>query len=152
MKKSSILYSGRALFVALLGLAFTACCACRQGSPKLANSEVDDWQLSEFQAEAVEPAQAVTLSFDPEKKMLYGKAPCNNFFSSYTLLDSKKENIQFGVGGATRKFCPNAQVEDAFVRALPSVVRLQIEGDKLLMLNAEWELVALLAAAPKRAE
>lgn len=148
MRKNNILSTS---CIVLLGILLTACCACRKGSPTLANLEVDDWRLIEFRSEAVVQEQSIVLTFDPEKKMIHGKAPCNNFFSNYTLLDSKTANIQIGAGGATRKFCLNAAVEEGFVRMLPQVTRLQIEGDKLLMINAQGELVALLMAIPKTA-
>lgn len=131
---------------------FTACCACRKGSPEIANLEQDNWRLIEFRGEAVPTDKAVTLTFDAGKKTIYGKAPCNNFFAGYSLFEDAEHNIEIANAGATRKFCPDTEIEDGFTRELTEVKRLKIEGERLLMLDAEGDLVALLMAVPKTAE
>lgn len=147
MKKSLTLAA-----VAVAAVFFTACCSCRKGSPKIANLETDNWRLIEFQGEAVPTDKAVTLTFDPEKKMIYGQAPCNNFFASYSLFEEAGHNIDISNAGATRKFCPDTEIEDGFTREMSNVKRLKIESDRLLMLDGEGNLVALLMAVPKTAE
>lgn len=137
--------------IALSAVILSSCCACRKGSPKIANLEADDWRLIEFRGEEVPTDKAVTLTFDPEKKMIYGQAPCNNFFAGYSLFKDAEHNIEIGNAGATRKFCPDTEIEDGFTRELSSIKRLKIEGERLLMLNAEGDLVALLTAVPKTA-
>ena len=46
----------------------------------------------------------------------------------------------------------DTEIEDGFTRELTGIKRLKIEGDRLLMLDAEGNLVALLTAVPKTAE
>ncbi|WP_298065121.1 META domain-containing protein [uncultured Rikenella sp.] len=138
--------------LALTAVVMGSCCACRKGSPKIANLETDDWKLIEFRGEAVPSDKAVTLTFDPEKKMIYGQAPCNNFFAGYSLFKDAEHNIEIANAGATRKFCPDTEIEDGFTRELTNIKRLKIEGGRLLMLNAEGDLVALLTAVPRTAE
>lgn len=138
--------------VALAAVFVTSCCACRKGSPKIANLEADNWRLIEFMGEAVPAEKAVTLTFDPEKKTIYGQAPCNNFFAGYSLFKEPEHNITIANAGATRKFCPDTEIEDGFVRQLTNITRLKIEGERLLMLDAEGNMVALLQAVPKTAE
>lgn len=138
--------------IGLAAVLLSACCACRKGSPKIANLEADNWKLIEFLGEAVPNDKAVTLTFDPEKKMIYGQAPCNNFFAGYSLFKEAEHNISIGNAGATRKFCPDTEIEDGFVRQLSNITRLKIEGERLLMLDAQGNLVALLTAVPKTAE
>lgn len=138
--------------IALSAIILSSCCACRKGSPKIANLEADNWKLIEFQGQAVPTDKAVTLTFDPEKKMIYGQAPCNNFFAGYSLFKDAEHNIEISNAGATRKFCPDTEIEDGFTRELSNIKRLKIEGERLLMLNAGGDLVALLTAVPKTAE
>lgn len=147
MKKTCLLAA-----VALAAAGLSSCCACRKGSPKIANLEADNWRLIEFQGEAVPTNKAVTLTFDPEKKMIYGQAPCNNFFAGYSLFKDAEHNIEIGNAGATRKYCPDTEIEDGFTRELTNIKRLKIEGERLLMLDAGGNLVALLTAVPKTAE
>lgn len=137
--------------IALSAVILSSCCACRKGSPKIANLEADNWKLIEFQGQAVPTDKAVTLTFDPEKKMIYGQAPCNNFFAGYSLFKDAEHNIEISNAGATRKFCPDTEIEDGFTRELSNIKRLKIEGERLLMLNAGGDLVALLTAVPKTA-
>lgn len=137
--------------IALSAVILSSCCACRKSSPKIANLEADNWKLIEFQGQAVPTDKAVTLTFDPEKKMIYGQAPCNNFFAGYSLFKDAEHNIEISNAGATRKFCPDTEIEDGFTRELSNIKRLKIEGERLLMLNAGGDLVALLTAVPKTA-
>lgn len=145
MKKKSFVWTA----VALASVLFTACCACRKGSPKIANLEADSWRLIEFRGEAVPTDKAITLTFDAEKKTIYGQAPCNNFFAGYSLFKDAEHNIEIANVGATRMYCPDTEIEDGFTRELGQVKRLKIEGGRLLMLNGEGDLVALLTAVPK---
>lgn len=137
--------------IALSAVILSSCCACRKGSPKIANLEADNWKLIEFQGQAVPTDKAVILTFDPEKKMIYGQAPCNNFFAGYSLFKDADHNIEISNAGVTRKFCPDTEIEDGFTRELSNIKRLKIEGERLLMLNAGGDLVALLTAVPKTA-
>lgn len=129
----------------LVAIIFTACCACRKGSPIIGNLEKSEWKLIELNDKAT-PESGIKIRFDANEKMIYGTAPCNNFFGGYSLYEDKVQNIKIGNVGATRKFCPDSQVEDAFTQAISSVTLVKIEGDALLMLNAEGKIVAILEA------
>lgn len=131
-------------------LILSSCCACRKGSPKVENLEQDSWKLIELTGKPVvasEGSNEVVLTFNGAEKMIYGKAPCNNFFASYSLF-KEANNIEIGPIGATRMACPDMELEMQFTTALSKVVRVKIEGGKLLMLDAEGELMALLEAVP----
>ncbi len=138
--------------VVLAAVVLSSCCACRKGSPKIANLEADNWRLIEFRGEAVPTDKAVTLTFDAEKKMIYGQAPCNNFFAGYSLFKDAEHNIEISNAGATRMFCPDTEIENGFTRELSNIKRLKIEGERLLMLDADGNLVALLTAVPRTAQ
>lgn len=138
--------------VVLAAVVLSSCCACRKGSLKIANLEADNWRLIEFRGEAVPTDKAVTLTFDAEKKMIYGQAPCNNFFASYSLFKDAEHNIEISNAGATRMFCPDTEIENGFTRELSNIKRLKIEGERLLLLDADGNLVALLTAVPRTAQ
>lgn len=138
--------------VGAAAVLLSACCACRKGSPKIANLEADDWRLIEFLGESVPAEKAVTLTFDAAQKTIYGQAPCNNFFAGYSLYEDAKHNIDITNAGATRMYCPNTEIEDGFVRRLTDIKRLKFEGGRLLMLDGDGNLVALLQAVPRTAK
>lgn len=133
------------LFVSLLAIGFSSCCACRKGSPVVGNLENATWTLVEFQGKAVQNSP-ITLHFNAQDKMIYGTAPCNNFFAGYTLL-SQENNIQIHNVGASLMMCPDMDLEGAFTRDLGTVARVKLEGDNLLLLNGEGNLVAILERA-----
>lgn len=125
-------------------LFLSSCCDCLKGSPKIGELEAAVWTLIEFDNSPVENSQ-ISLRFDAKEKMIYGSAPCNNFFAGYSLFEGNRDNIKIGVGGATRKACPDMTLELAFTSKLSSVVTLKIEGEHIMMINGEGSLVAILA-------
>lgn len=77
-----------------------------------------------------------------EKDGVNGSAGCNSYFGSYTQ-DGQK--LTFGELGSTMMYCEEAmEQETAFLKALSSVARYQIEDGKLLLLdNAGQTLITL---------
>lgn len=128
-----------------VGVLVSSCCSCRKASPKMANLEEASWKLIEYQGQAVPSDKAVTLTFDPQKKMVYGKAPCNNFFGGYTLTDGKDSNISFAGMGSTRMFCPDTEIEDGLTRSMSDITRVKMDGNNLLLLDGNGNMVALFA-------
>lgn len=138
-------YAIISVFVLMLsGVGFSSCCACRQGSPKIGELENATWRLIELKLNPIEDSR-ITVRFDGTTKMIYGEAPCNNFFASYSLT-TEKDNIVVGAVGATRKACPEMDLEMEFTGVLGSVVRVKTEGDHLLMIDGQGALVAVLIA------
>lgn len=131
--------------LALVLFIITSCCACRQGSPIIGNLEKSEWKLIELNDKAT-PESGITLRFDANEKMMYGTAPCNNFFGGYSLYQDKVQNIKISNVGATRKFCPDSQLEDTFTQMVTNVTLVKIEGDSLIMLSSEGKIVAILEA------
>ncbi|CDN31321.1 hypothetical protein BN938_1227 [Mucinivorans hirudinis] len=124
-----------------ISIVFTACCTCRKGSPVVGNLEKRGWELVELYGKPI-TASGISLRFDAADKMIYGTAPCNNFFGGYSLFD--KGSIEIKNVGSTMKMCPDSQDEDKFVQALHAVVNLKIEGEFLLLLDEKGEMVAVL--------
>ncbi len=142
MKKQLINLS---LFLFLV-VTLTGCCSyCGPTSTKITDLEMGSWRVIEINQTAIEDSQ-ITLTFDPEEKVVYGTAPCNNFFASYTLFKAKgtERNIEFKNGGGTMRLCPDTELEEAVTRALPTVSRVKLEGENLLLIDSSEELVAVL--------
>lgn len=129
----------------IIALAMTSCCACRQGSPKIGQLEDSKWRLTELDGKQVAKEQSVVLTFNANEKMIYGEAPCNNFFAGYSTVKGETNNIAIGHAGATRKFCPDSEIEDKFVMQLSNIVTIKVESNNLLLLNNEGDLIGILS-------
>lgn len=126
----------------VLSLTISSCCACRKGSPQIGKLENATWKLIELNLDPIENS-GITLTFDPEKKMIYGTAPCNNFFGGYSLFEAQ-DNIKIGNIGSTRKACQEMAVENKFTAQLSDIVRVKIEDNYLMLINSQGALVAVL--------
>ncbi len=145
MKKPKI----QLLILPILSLfvILTSCCApCGKSAPKIGTLEESSWRLVELNGKAIENS-TITLTFNAEEKMVYGTAPCNNFFGSYKLFEAKgtERNIQFANIGATRKLCPDVDmsIEEDLARDLHSVKRAKLEDDNVIFVNPEEKSVAV---------
>lgn len=138
MKKTVII----ALMFTVLSLTISSCCACRKGSPQIGKLENATWKLIELNLDPIENS-GITLTFDPEKKMIYGTAPCNNFFGGYSLFEAQ-DNIKIGNIGSTRKACQEMAVENKFTAQLSDIVMVKIEDNYLMLINSQGALVAVL--------
>lgn len=131
-----------ALAVLALSVTISSCCACRKGSPQIGKLENATWRLIELNLNPIENS-GITLRLDPNEKMIYGTAPCNNFFGGYSILE-EKDNIKIGNIGSTRKACQGMELENKFTAQLSEIVRVKIEDDYLMMINSQGALVAVL--------
>jgi heat shock protein HslJ len=83
--------------------------------------------------EVAEPTK-VTIAFDIDKSGVAGSAGCNRYFGSFTLTG---EGLSFGPGmGSTMMACEdNAMAaERAFLSAMTTVDRFDIDADGALLL------------------
>lgn len=131
------------LMMLIVAISMVSCCACRNGSPKIGQLEATKWRLVEFGGKTVPAEKSIVLTFNGKEKMIYGDAPCNNFFASYATKEGETNNIAISKSGATRMFCPDSEVEDAFVRQLESIVTVKVEADNILLINANGDLIAI---------
>jgi heat shock protein HslJ len=80
---------------------------------------------------------------------LNGAAGCNNYTASYEV---NGENINIGPAGATRKFCPEPEgvmeQEAAYLAALETADRFEIENDRMDMYTEEGSRVGTLKLIP----
>ena len=95
-----------------------------------------EWRLVELDGRTdplAAGAKPVTLRFD-EGSRAVGFAGCNQYFSSYTI---RGDSITFGAVGATRMACSEGMdVEQAYLGALPRVVRFTIADSTLTFFSA----------------
>ncbi len=133
-------------FLLFFSTILHSCCSpCRASSPVIGELESGSWKLIEVNLNPVEESE-IFVTFNAEEKTISGTAPCNSFFASYTLFNARglERNIEFKNGGATMRMCPDSEQEEAFVRVLPSVYRVKLEGKSLLMIDSQERLVAVL--------
>lgn len=131
------------LFLAMAVCTVSCCIPCFLASPLIGDLENYTWRLVEFQGTAIRNSN-ITMRFDPNEKMVYGTADCNNFFGGYVLYDDFLHNIKFQNMGSTRKYCPNSELEELFVSSLARVVDVKMEGDNMLFIDDRGELLSIL--------
>jgi heat shock protein HslJ len=88
----------------------------------------------------------ITAVFGDDGKVA-GSAGCNNYTASYALQDTA---ITFGSAATTRKMCDQPdgimEQESAFLAALESAAGYQIEGDVLMLTDADGVRLAAFTA------
>ena len=77
--------------------------------------------------------------FSLDGKQIFGTGACNRFFGGYEL--SENDGIEIGPMGMTKMYCPNIDLEDAFVRALDEADAYSVKGD-VLTLSKEGKALA----------
>lgn len=88
------------------------------------------WMLESMNGERIDTmyltsGNAISLNFADSSKM-NGKAPCNSYFSAYTL---SGQNISFGAIGATRMACDNLDMEQRYFAFLGGVTRYSLSNN-----------------------
>ena len=118
------------------------CCACRKGKNNLPLVGTQ-WHLVKLVERELNlsPEQFVfTFSKDGA---FGGVGACNRMMGDYTT--TEKGAMTFGPVAATRRMCPDAELEGRFSQVLESVTHYEIDGDMLLLLS-KGELRAVLQA------
>lgn len=107
------------------------------------------WALRTINGAAVPEAAAITAQFDGTR--VAGSAGCNRYTASYT---RDGESLAMGMAAATRMFCGQPGVmerEAAFLAALASVVRYEVRGGDLALMDAEGNDVLVFAGQSEAA-
>lgn len=92
------------------------------------------WMLESMNGERIDTmyltsGNAISLNFADSSKM-NGKAPCNSYFSAYTI---SGQNISFGAIGATRMACDNLDMEQRYFAFLGGVTRYSLSSNSLTL-------------------
>lgn len=134
------------IIVAVVAFALaTGCCACRKGKNNLPLVGTE-WHLVKMMERElnISPEQFVfTFSKDGA---FGGVGACNRMMGDYTV--TEKGAMTFGPVAATRRMCPDAELETRFTQVLESVTHYEVDGDMLLLLSKS-ELRAVLQAVSK---
>ena len=106
------------------------------------------WVLKELpgaSADAADGEERPHLRFDSEGGRVSGFGGCNLFFGEYDA--SESGGLRFGPIASTRRYCPAADWETIFLRALQRTDSYRLADEELRLLNADGELIARFKAA-----
>ncbi|MDH5412580.1 MAG: DUF4377 domain-containing protein [Flavobacteriaceae bacterium] len=83
-------------------------------------------------------AKSPTLIIDTESKKISGNAGCNKYGASYTI---DGNIINFETPFATKMYCTNMKIEDAFFDCLSKTVYYKLDNKNLQLFSKEEELL-----------
>jgi len=106
------------------------------------------WHLVSFRGEEIQPKEAKTerphIEFS-EDLTLIGYTGCNNLRGGYTLEDGLK--IKFSKLISTKKFCPEMETENEFLKTLNVAASYAFEDHALVMYDSEHQRLAQFKVA-----
>jgi heat shock protein HslJ len=137
MKRAILFFSILLLVAVTLG----GCCPCRKRS-KLEKPLVGtQWQLVQIMGREVTPeGDSYTLMLH-DNGTITGAGDCNRITATYTMTPSR--SLVISNFGATRRLCPNPELENAYYDMLESVTHYEMDGDNMLLLS-NGTLVAIM--------
>ena len=122
-----------------------------QSAPPVATLEDTQWQLETLSGKPA-PLGAgdkpIDLKFMPGEERAVGFSGCNRYFGSYSLEGDAAESNPLTLGplaGTMMACTEGGDVERDFLNVLAAITAYRIEGNTLLLLNAE-EVVASFSA------
>lgn len=101
----------------------------------------DIWVLERLNEEVLKTGADTELSERPRLEIHVGEMKyngtdgCNNYFGG--IIEISEVTLRFGIGAGTRRMCPDMQIADAYNRTLADVGRYKVEGQKLLLFDAD---------------
>ena len=136
--KRTILFS---ITLLISALAIVGCCDCRKRS-KLEKPLVGTtWQLVQLMGrEVAAEGDSFTLCFS-ENGTAAGAGDCNRITATYTITPSR--SFVISNLGATRRLCPNPDLENAYYDMLESVTHYEMDAENMLLLS-NGTLVAIM--------
>lgn len=99
----------------------------------------DIWGLKVMNGKAIDASKGMILEMNTKEMTFSGNASCNNMFG--TLESKSATEIEFLNVGATRKMCPEMNIESEYLNTLKEVKSFQLKGLRLLFLNQNGEIV-----------
>lgn len=128
-----------AFLLAVVGGSAVSCCSACRGARVVPVSGTE-WALIELSGGIVErQGERLTLTLGTDGRVA-GTGDCNRFFGGYTYDEAGRIAIT-GLG-STRRMCPDQAVEDAYFRALQGAATFSVDGDFLLLRDADGTLLA----------
>jgi heat shock protein HslJ len=129
-----------ALLLAVAGAGAVSCCSVCRGARVIPVSGTR-WALIELNDRVVDrgDTERLTLTLGEDGRVA-GMGGCNRFFGTYSFDATGRFSVS-GLG-STRAMCPDQALEDDYFRALQAVTSFRIDGDFLLLRNADDRLIA----------
>lgn len=86
-----------------------------------------------------QPFRNAVLELNPTEGKYQGNAGCNRFFGTFQI--DSAGNWEVSAPGATRKLCPDMEVEQALLSKLPQANKAVRKGLELVLLQDDTELL-----------
>lgn len=127
----------------LMAITLTSCCDCRKLSklqkPLLGTS----WQLVQIMGrDVVAEGESYTLMFH-DNGSVSGQGDCNLITAIFKT--TEKRSLDIDQIGSTRRLCPDAAGEQAYIDMLDRVTHYEMDGDMMILLS-NGTLVAIMKA------
>ena len=135
------------LLMALLasGLMMTSC-----GSTQKTTSVADlagEWEIVEVGNKPVSAEETPFLGFNVNEGQLYGNTGCNSLMATIVMSKNAGE-LSFDAVGSTKRMCADMATEDAILQALGVVKKFALEGERLMLNNADGKELMELKKKP----
>ncbi len=135
----------RGLFLILFALGLVSCCACRRGQKVIDKPLMaTQWTLVELHGQQIRAEDNYYIILDEREGQFNGRGDCNSLIGSYEL--GEKGMIKLVGLARTNALCPDQAGEDKFFGTLGDVTNYDVDGNLLLLFNADSELIAVMAA------
>ena len=120
------------------------------GSTKKAATVADlagEWEVMEVDNKPVSAEETPFLGFNVSEGQLYGNTGCNSLMATIKVSESTGE-LSFDAVGSTKRMCADMATEDAILQALGAVKGFTLEGEKLVLNNADGNELMELKKKP----
>jgi len=120
-------------------MAVMACLVACKSKPIGGQLEGTYWTLSSanLDNQSVQFSKGAETSLVFSEGKLTGKAPCNSYFADYS---TKAAAISLSEIGATKRFCDEMDLENAYLSLLSKAEAYSVRGDKLEILSPIGQL------------
>ena len=108
---------------------------------------VGEWEVMEVDNKPVSAEETPFLGFNVSEGQLYGNTGCNSLMATIKVSESAGE-LSFDAVGSTKRMCADMATEDAILQALGAVKGFTLEGEKLVLNNADGKELMELKKKP----
>lgn len=130
------------LILMALTVCFVSCASGKKAMNERAEKAFSSgWYVETINGEQVNAEVNPFLEFDGKTGSYYGNAACNTVRGKFEY-DAKKSKIQFLSTATTRMYCPDMEVENAFINALKSAESFDVTDSSLSLKDADGAVVA----------
>ena len=120
------------------------------GSTKKAATVADlvgEWEVMEVDNKPVSAEETPFLGYNVSEGQFYGNTGCNSLMATIKVSESAGE-LSFDAVGSTKRMCADMATEDAILQALGAVKGFTLEGEKLVLNNADGNELMELKKKP----